>query len=317
MQINNFISVDWGTSNFRMRLIDILSLDIIEMIESPVGVKSLYNEWEKNGGDRETYFLNFLKSQYILFKSQIDPSVKIVISGMASSSIGLKELPYANLPFNIDGCSLYSEQITSAKISNPIFLISGVKSNSDVIRGEEVQILGLSHLNIDSKRNIFILPGTHSKHIICDKNKVIDFKTFMTGEIFDVISEHTILKNSIVFGTLNSVNLNAFEEGIREAKNGVSILNSLFKIRANSLFEKMNNVQNYYFLSGLLIGEELKSISTDEETVLHLCAGGKLFELYKKAIQALGLDEITNIIPQKIVDSAVIRGQYKLLKTLK
>jgi len=317
MESDFFISVDWGTTNLRIRLVEIPSLKIIEEAESSNGIKKVHNEWIISEKKRELFYFNYLKSQIEKLKTEIDISTPIVISGMASSSIGLKELPYADLPLSFDGSLLYTEQITSAKISNPILLISGVKTNSDVIRGEEVQVLGLSHLTHSSKQNIFILPGTHSKHIVCNENKIVDFKTFMTGEIFEVISEHTILKNSIEPGVLNDGNLSGFEEGVKEAKNSISILNSLFKIRTNTLFDTLSHEQNFYYLSGLLIGEELKSISTNEKTVLHLCAGVQLFELYKKAIQVLGLDKITNIIPEEIVDSAVIRGQYKMLKTLK
>lgn len=312
MTVDSFISVDWGTTNFRVRIIDVPSLKVREVIESENGVKKLYSNWLTIGGNQEQFYLDFLNEKLINLTQRISHSTPILISGMASSSIGLKELPYANIPFKTDGSSLYIDQIKQRT-----FLISGVKSKTDVIRGEEVQMLGLAHLSETSKRNIFILPGTHSKHIICEKDEVVDFKTFMTGEIFEVIAHHTILKNSIEFGNLNENRMSVFEEGIKEAQNGISILNSLFKVRTNSLFNKMNAIQNYYFLSGLVIGEELKSIVIDEDTVLHLCAGAKLFELYKKAIQVLELDKITNIIPEEIVDSAVIRGQYKMLEKLK
>lgn len=307
-----FISIDWGTSNLRIRFIETDTLKIVEEIESPNGIKEVYALWLKEGRYRESFYTNFIKAEIQKLATALSSSIPIVISGMASSSIGLKELPYAEIPFKTDGSSLFVEQI-----DEQILLISGVKSSTDVIRGEEIQLLGLSHLSIKSKQNIFILPGTHSKHIVCENEEVVDFKTFMTGELFEVVSQHTILKNSIEYGELTKNEISAFENGVKEAQNGVSLLNSLFKIRTNSLFDKMDAVQNYYFLSGLLIGEELKSIQTDSKTVLHLCAGGTLFELYNIAIRVLKLQEITQIISKEIVDSAVIRGQYKLLKTLK
>ena len=316
MAIDHFVSIDWGTTNFRIRVIDTSTLKVQELIESAKGVKEVYSDWLKKGGSQQDFYLDFLIEELSSLTSIISESAPIMISGMASSSIGLKELPYAKLPFNIDGNSLNVEKLLSKKLSNPIYLVSGVRSNSDVIRGEEVQIVGLSNLIEPSKQNVFILPGTHSKHIVCENNEVIDFKTYMTGEIFEVISEHTILKNSIETGMLDQEALLAFENGVREAQNGVSILNSLFKVRTNALFGELKNQQNFYFLSGLLIGEELKSLASHKESKLHLCAGGQLFKLYKTAIEVLGLNKITSIVPKDVVDSAVIRGQYKLLKTV-
>lgn len=311
-----FISVDWGTTNFRIRIIEISSLKVLELIESAEGVKEIYSDWLIKRGSQQEFYLGFLIEELASLTSIISKSTPIMISGMASSSIGLKELPYAEIPFGVDGSSLYTEHIPSEKIENPIYLVSGVKSSSDVIRGEEVQMLGLSHLTEPIRRNVFILPGTHSKHIVCEGNEVVDFKTFMTGEIFEVITEHTILKNSVESGILDQDALAAFIKGVKEAQNGTSILNSLFKIRTNSLFGELDNQQNYYYLSGLLIGEELNTLVSNKEAVLNLCAGGKLFELYKKAIAILDLENITNIVSKDIVDSAVIRGQYKLLKIL-
>lgn len=313
MQIKNFISVDWGTSNFRMRLIDGVSLDIIDEIESSMGVKVLYDEWLQNGGERKTYFLRYLKSQFVFFKTQIDPALKIVISGMATSSIGLLELPYTELPFNINGKNLYSEVINSNVIANPIVLISGVKSNMDVIRGEEVQIVGLAAEGELNRSAIYVLPGTHSKHITVKSGFVTDFKTYMTGEVFEMISQNSILKDAVEFGSVSAMGITAFREGVLHLNKKTSLLNSIFKVRTNMLFEKRTKVENYYFLSGLLIGEELKILTTLDYDAIQLCAGGTLFELYYEAMKVLNLISKTNIVSKDMVDRSVILGHSKIL----
>jgi 2-dehydro-3-deoxygalactonokinase len=312
--IKTFVSVDWGTTNLRLRLVETPSLVIIEQVVSPKGIKTIYNEWLDFGGEKEIYFLNFLKQQLALFETKIASDVIIVISGMASSSIGLRELPYADLPFKTDGKSLYIEQIQSEIIPNTIQLISGVKSDSDVIRGEEVEIIGLVNEEDEDQSVVFITPGTHSKHVLCEKGVITNFFTYMTGEIFSVISEHTILKASIEKTDFGPAVLSSFEQGVQKAMEGKSIINTLFKVRTNTLFKEKTNIENYYYLSGLLIGEELQSLRQLDCDYIKLCAGGKLFDLYHKAITILGLQSKTKIIESKVVDLAVVKGQWNIIK---
>ena len=235
---------------------------------------------------------------------------------MASSSIGIRELPYANLPFQVNGKLLYSESIESAVLPNKIYLLSGAKSNSDVMRGEETQIVGLMEKEDLFKKTLFILPGTHSKHILTDNGMVTGINTFITGELFEVISQHSILKESLADGKFGENELVAFKEGVTKSKEDVSILHSLFSIRTNTLFQKKSLTENYYFLSGLLIGEELKSLLPCNNQSLQLAATGTLFELYFIAFEVLGLLPITKIVEKDILDAAVIKGQSIILNNL-
>ena len=316
MQSKKFISVDWGTSNFRMRLVDTITSEIIEEVTSTKGVKKIYNDWLHKRGDREEFFLNFLKKQCIQFKSSIDDTFKILISGMASSSIGIRELPYAQLPFSSKGESIYLEKINTSILKNPIHLISGIKTKDDIIRGEEMQVLGLISDEDKGETTVFILPGTHSKHIIFKNNSVVDFKTFMTGEVFNVITENTILKNSVCSGSFDSKEQTAFKKGVIKSSKNQSILNTLFNIRTSDLFKERTTTANFYYLSGLLIGEELKTLKTINCNLIKLCAGSNIFELYNVAIKILGLGLKTVIISKETVDHSVIKGHLKLLKKI-
>lgn len=316
MQSEKFISVDWGTSNFRMRLVDTITSEIIEEVTSTKGIKKIYNDWLHKRGDREEFFLNFLKKQCIQFKSSIDDTFKILISGMASSSIGIRELPYAQLPFSSKGESIYLEKINTSILKNPIHLISGIKTKDDVIRGEEAQVLGLISDEDKGETTVFILPGTHSKHIIFKNNSVVDFKTFMTGEVFNVITENTILKNSVCSGSFDSKEQTAFKKGVIKSSKNQSILNTLFNIRTSDLFKERTTTANFYYLSGLLIGEELKTLKTINCNLIKLCAGSNIFELYNVAIKILGLGLKTVIISKETVDHSVIKGHLKLLKKI-
>lgn len=312
--IKTFVSVDWGTTNLRLRLVAVPSLEIIEEVISSKGIKTIYNEWLDFGGDKETYFLKFLKSQIENFKTNLSADIQVVISGMASSSIGLRELPYADLPFKMDGKSLNIEAINSPDFPYTIQLISGVKSDSDVIRGEEVEIVGLLNEEDVKQTVVFITPGTHSKHVVCEKGLVTNFYTYMTGEVFSVISEHTILKASIEKTEFDASVLLSFEEGVRKAMEGKSLLNTFFKVRTNTLFKEKTNIENYYYLSGLLIGSELKTLEDISCDYIKLCAGGKLFELYHSAISIIGLVAKTKIIEADVVATSVVKGQWNIIK---
>lgn len=316
MNCKNFISVDWGTTNLRIRKILIPSLQVEDEIILDDGVKSLYNKWTEIGGDRTEFFLGFLQMKMGDLSIDKDDIPLVLISGMASSSIGLKELAYAKLPFHIDGNNLHVEPLDAPAFKNGIYLISGVQSDSDVIRGEEIQIVGLLEIEIEHT-SVVILPGTHSKHVIVEKGHVVDFKTYMTGELFDVVLEHTILNSSIEINGFENNRLESFEKGVVESSKGKSILNTLFGVRTNILLSKMSPEENYFYLSGLLIGEELSRLRDYNCDNIKLCAGGKLFDLYYNAIKILGLSSKTQIHSKEEVDASVVKGQWKVYNSLR
>lgn len=314
MNKDYFLSVDWGTTNFRLRLVEKSSARVIKESVSSIGIKTLYLNWQQEGGDRELIFLNFLKKQIDQLDNTVPEDIEIVISGMASSNIGIRELPYATLPFSINGDGLYVELIKHSLFPFGFHLISGVCSDSDIIRGEETQLMGLAGEEDFYRKSIFILPGTHSKHILCENGKITGFNTFMTGELFQVICNYTILKTSIEKPPPDISDWKVFDEGVLRSQEGFSLLNDLFKIRAMNVLDKKSPNENYYYLSGLLIGEEMtirKSITFDQ---IQLCAGNHLYEFYKRAIQDLNLYEKTIVVDKETVENSVTKGQLRVLK---
>ena len=87
MKDDLFLSVDWGTSNFRLRLVEKLSLHVIHEIVSPMGVKPIYLKWQQEGGEREFIFLDYLAQQINTLPFGFPENIEIVISGMASHSL--------------------------------------------------------------------------------------------------------------------------------------------------------------------------------------------------------------------------------------
>ncbi len=290
----NLIGCDWGTSNLRLSLMHGTTGDILDHLANDAGVSKVYDRWRENTDqDRETFFLNHLDSVILEFDRPEANLAKtpIIISGMASSSIGIVELPYSETPCSLDGEGLFVHTIASSSAAHSVRLISGLRHNDDVLRGEETQIIGLAQLNqFDVSNALIILPGTHSKHVTTRDNKIEGFTTFMTGELFEVIKENSVLKESVQRPSLpiSSDQQTAFRDGVTLAQTS-RLSNSLFKVRTSQLFGKYDPGQNYYFLSGLLIGTEFKEIEDPGSIVF--CGGKSINHLYRMAIDVLGLSD--------------------------
>src|SRR5699024_6673774 len=141
-----------------------------------------------------------------------------------------------------------------------LYLISGLRSSGDVMRGEETELLGL-HAALHITDGLFLMAGTHSKHIVVENNAVIGFKTYMTGEFFDLSSSKSLLSNSVTMDR-DAVPDRNFEKGVEEAQKE-NLLHSLFSIRARELIlSSPDKSNNYAFLSGIVIGTELRDIGT-------------------------------------------------------
>jgi len=320
------LSCDWGSTAFRLRLIEVPGQVIIGEIFSDEGVTRTFNNWKANAADKEItrkqYFINILKKQKDLLAANVSvklDGIPIAVSGMASSSIGMQELPYAILPFPVSGSGAIVQIFEAEEnFPNPILLISGVRSDEEVMRGEETQLIGIAELlGLQQQEAILILPGTHSKHLHIKNGHLVDFKTFMTGEVFGLMINHSILKNSVDTGDwaeLSESDEEAFRLGV-DRSTVSSILNSLFSIRTNELFNKMNKRQNSLYLSGLLIGNELSTLRSEDVT-LGLCSSGNLLGLYRLALDQLGLLKNTILVSASCFDKAVAAGQIAILNKL-
>lgn len=321
----HLLSCDWGTSSFRLRLVNLADHDVVGEVTSPDGIGAVYNAWQEADADghvpRAEYYRSVIATQLIALGKQtgIDlTGVPIVLSGMASSSIGMEGLPYARLPFALDGSGLGIQRYEELPhFPHAITLISGVRSGHDVMRGEETQLIGLgAAMDLSGRDAIFIFPGTHSKHMFVRDGELIDFKTFMTGEVFNLMANQSILKDSIEHyhhSDFNDDVARAFRSGVRESGSG-NILNALFTVRTNQLFDLLNKRENGMFLSGLLIGYEIRDLMKETGAHLVLCGGNNLYHLYKSAIETLALAGRATIIPSEIVDRAATTGHIRIFE---
>lgn len=318
---------DWGTSSFRIRLVDIADYSVLAEVKNDRGIGITYKLASEGGEKNIAVYMDVLRAGIEKLsengRGELN-STPIVISGMGSSSIGIADVPYANLPFPVDGSEVTVKVIKDPEgLQNPVILLGGVRSRNDVMRGEETQMAGLMHtseLNFSGMRNLlFILPGTHSKHIFVSQDIMVDFRTFMTGEMFQTISLNTILRDSVTSGTdFKSARdtHRAFRDGV-DRSSEYNLLHSLFHVRTNELFKKYTKEQNAFFLSGLLVGSELRQIDLKRVKKIVLCSDEKLLGLYRAALETLGLGKQSVFISPPLLQKATIVGQTLIYNRLK
>ncbi|GJM64276.1 2-dehydro-3-deoxygalactonokinase [Persicobacter diffluens] len=312
-QPEHFISCDWGTSNLRLRLVDKNSLEVLQERKSNVGVKSLNQDFRQQNEQSQTEFF----SQYLIQEIEKlvgnETAYQVVASGMVTSTLGLKELPYVAAPFAASGETLYREALPLNERLQ-LILVSGVHDDAGVMRGEEIQAVGLADVLNVKDHGVLLLPGTHSKHMSFEAGHFTRFKTFMTGELFDLISTKSILSASVKAGDFDEKARTAFLRGVAKAAEGQSSA-SLFSIRALDLLQKTTATENFYFLSGLLIGEELRYLQQEKQAIA-VAASGILEQLYRLALTTIVEDQqrLTFITAAQF-EHAFLLGQRKILAT--
>ncbi len=307
--MHQFISCDWGTSSLRLRLIENETQNVLAEFISQQGIAATYSMWKKSSSDRFLFYESVLSSgiRELSSKSALPLSgIPIIISGMASSAIGMKELEYTPLPVKTNGDDLLIDIVESSKrFKHQMIIVPGVKSDQDVMRGEETIIVGCEIKNIEDEQ-FFILPGTHSKHIVTENGMIKDFKTYMTGELFDLLATKSILSNSVEKEKLFSeMGQSWFEKGVEEGATK-NLLNCIFHVRTTLLFNKLSPVENYHYLSGLLIGNELQDLLQNNYSNITLVSDEKFLPLYSNALQLLKVNKIINYLNS---DKALIKGQ--------
>jgi 2-dehydro-3-deoxygalactonokinase len=213
----------------------------------------------------------------------------IIICGMAGAKSGWKEAAYLKAPCPpINEEKIIQVETEDQRIS--VSIIPGImqKSPPDVMRGEETQIAGYLSKNPDFD-GIICLPGTHTKWVHISAGEIVSFKTFMTGEIFLSLSEHSILKSSV---QSDGLDLTSFLEAFEDTYSNPALLSSkLFGLRAADLLENTSTKLLKSKLSGYLIGSELagaKSYWLGQNIVM--IGNNDLCILYQKALKKLGLN---------------------------
>jgi 2-dehydro-3-deoxygalactonokinase len=329
--MTSFFSCDWGTTSFRLRRVNAATGHVMDERREAIGAKVLFSSCAP--GDttaREEAFANFLREQLCRMAGDDAASLdgtSVIISGMASSSVGWRELPYAHVPVGLDGSGLTQDSFALNVGDNRqmrIHLISGVCAQIDMMRGEETEILGIfsggRHARI-AEDGIAMLPGTHSKHVRLRSRQITGFRTYMTGELFDVLSAHSLLRASVQppdgapsITLLEPAAREAFVAGVRESSVS-GLAGSLFQTRVRTVLQNVSPGANRWFLSGLLIASELVDLMAQESDVpVLLAASEPLSTAYRAAFEVLGLGEKLSVVPPEEMSLASVRGHDALLR---
>ena len=238
-----WIAADWGTTHMRAWAIG-KEDKVLAFRESNEGMKDLQqNEFEP-------VLLRLIESW--LDNTKI---TTVMSCGMVGAKQGWVETPYLKTPcVPIDNNQLTTANTLDKRII--VHLVPGVMQNhpADIMRGEETQIAGFINKNQDFN-GVVCLPGTHSKWVNINEGQITSFKTFMTGELFGVITNHTLIRHSTsIKGWIQE----SFEDGIHEGFNNPGLIASnLFSLRAESIVNNLGRDQARSTLSGLLLGVEL------------------------------------------------------------
>lgn len=314
--MNKFISCDWGTSNLRLRLVDKDSRSVLKEIASNEGIASVYHSWknEPAGAYRFFYYLSVLKKHIDQWKDEdgsLPENTPLLISGMASSTIGIVELEYAPMPMRADGSGLLVKKIdNSIPFPFPVLIISGSCTSADTMRGEETLLAGCE--TQPDKTELFLFPGTHSKHVTVTDGIANSVATYMTGEFFALLSHQSILSVSVQEPE-RDIDTVFFAKGITDGSE-MNLLNSVFRVRTNHLFKKMTTTENFHYLSGLLIGAELGAIKEKDIDLITVVAGDALMSKYMAGLKLLKPGKKIN---QQEAGAALVNGHCKIVSNLR
>ena len=243
------VGVDWGTSSFRAYLIAGDGA-ILDTIESADGISTV-----PPGGFPDTYRR--------LVGAWLDayPGLPAIASGMVGSRNGWREAPYALCP--ADPATIAAGLVSVEAEGARVHLVPGLAYEDemrrpDVMRGEEVEILGIA----DAGAQLVVLPGSHSKWAEIAGGRVLRFRTFVTGELFAAVRDHTLF-GAFARAARPEEPGPAFALGARagasatRGEGGSGFIGSLFSVRTLPLMGKLAEEDAADYLSGLMIGAEI------------------------------------------------------------
>lgn len=185
----------------------------------------------------------------------------VVMSGMVGSALGWREVPYVDGSVALDALPAHLFTVPDAPnaaqcVIVPGYCIRDQWGQPDVMRGEETQLLGALALGHHS--GWFVLPGTHSKWVELEHGRILQLRTYMTGELFNLLGQHGTLAAAI--GKAAPVwDASAFADGVHAAGQG-ALSHQLFSCRARVVCGDMPATSSKAYLSGLLIGSELHDV---------------------------------------------------------
>jgi 2-dehydro-3-deoxygalactonokinase len=271
---NNMIGVDWGTTSFRAFRVG-RDGNIRDRRTSPRGIMNV-----PDGRFGDT------------LRDEIGPWLalgedKVLLSGMIGSRQGWKEAPY--LPCPAGPAELAAALVDIGFDWARVKLVPGLSGTDDsgvaeVMRGEEAQAIGVPALLRDG--GLACLPGTHSKWVRVEGGRIAGFTTHMTGEAFAALRGHTILGRMMRDGPADGA---PFDRGIARSAEPGGLLHHVFGVRALALADGLRETEAPAYLSGILIGHEVRAaLAQSPGAIVQVIGAPDLTALYARAIATCG-----------------------------
>ncbi|RKT25078.1 2-keto-3-deoxygalactonate kinase [Paraburkholderia sp. RAU2J] len=306
------IALDWGTTSLRAYLYD-TDGQVLATRASPAGIMNLPRSAEQGGFDAA---FDDVCGAWL----DAARGVPVIAAGMVGSAQGWLEAPYVDAPASAD--ALVSGLVrVQAACGATLHIVPGILQRGElpnVMRGEETQIFGALGEDANAadygKRALIGLPGTHAKWAVVQAGRIERFHTFMTGEVFAALREHTILGRTMA--TPDRPDTEAFLHGVSIAreKGQAGMLATVFSARTLGLTGQLARDELPDYLSGLLIGHELAGLDavlTQQQSSLaaqslRLIGNEALCERYRLALAQFGCTQA------ELVKQATERGLWRV-----
>lgn len=231
-----------------------------------------------------------------------------LIAGMAGSQQGWLEARYCACPAGLAEVAARLAWVAPDRIAIVPGLSCEHDGVPDVMRGEETQVFGaLRLLGLD--HGTLVLPGTHSKWVRVEGGRIVDFETVMTGEFYALLRQHSILARTLPAED-GSLHEDAFDAGVAHALRSAGLLQSAFSVRTLALFDRMAQSQRPSYLSGIVIGEELRSRALRGTEHIVLIGAPALTQRYARALASLGVRS------EAVAAQAGWRGLHDIARTI-
>ncbi|MBN6775188.1 2-dehydro-3-deoxygalactonokinase [Pseudomonas granadensis] len=249
------------------------------------------------------------------------PDLPVIACGMVGSAQGWREAAYCETPADVANLGKSLQTVISLRGAT-VHIVPGVIQRSrlpNVMRGEETQVLGvLQQLPAEAGADLLIgLPGSHSKWVEVVDGCITHFDTFMTGEVFAVLSEHSILGRTQQ--PSSTFEAQAFDRGVQVALSAdgeLGVLSTVFSARTLGLTGELSPSLQADYLSGLMIGHELAALAAVQRQrrnnpnlpSIVLIGNGQLCARYSRALDACGFARVT------LAEQATERGLWQLAR---
>jgi 2-dehydro-3-deoxygalactonokinase len=290
------VAIDWGTSVARAWCLD-ASGGITARRDVALGVKHVRD------GNFEAALAKLLDALPIGLAPR-------VACGMIGSRQGWVEAPYVDCPASLTALSDHLVEVPLGSLA----IVPGVATRDaaglpDVMRGEETQLLGA--VGADESGVLAVLPGTHSKWARVEHGRIVDFTTFMTGELYAVLIDHSML-GRIAGHEPGRLSREAFSQGVARGLDEGELSHDLFGARTLALYGELASEDVADWLSGLLIGREIRGARAwalragIDPSIVRIIGSDALAERYDLALGDAG------VLARRASHDAAARGLWRI-----